>query len=152
MKRKSINLPVPSLIIREISLFLSLLYLYAQINPNLLELVGLICVIGLVKMMIPVIVDKEYSIHYKLFVFCILLVVLLLIIYGTFFSANYASLNDVISVVGLGLACGGVVVAGLVSLHFAKRESSIDNEKEIAQRFIDVLHVLVLYAVILINL
>lgn len=152
MKRRIIQIPFPSIVIREYSLFLSLLYFFALSNSALTEILGIACCFGVLTMLIPVIIDDDYSKGYKSIAVSLLLIALLLIIYNLFLSVDSVGLNRIIRIIGLCIICGGSSLACVVLLCLHKRIDFAQQGDELTQRLIEIGHMLTLHFVILLNM
>lgn len=153
IEKKDITLPVASIIIREYSMLLSLLFFFTQsAQYSLVPIFTLVSCMGIFRMIQCVCIDKRNSISYRILIFCILMISLLLIIYGNFFKEKLVSINRIIVIVGLSITCGSFFVTSIVLFCLRKRLDAKNKSKYILQSYIDVAHILMLYIVILCNL
>lgn len=152
MERKYVNLPLPSVVIREYSLILALLYFFAQSQASLVPIMAALSLWGIYRMVRMVTADNGYSTCYKAVATCVLVIALTLIIYGLFFRTQGEQINHLITIVGLCIVCGSLLVAAVVILCLRKRIGAAKKDKDIVQCFFDAAHVLMLYVVVLTNL
>ena len=152
MKRKYIKLPLSSLMIRENSLFVALLYFFALSLPSSTVIMSVLICWTVLWMAVSVVMDKEYSAFYRTLVLCVLIVATALIIYGLFFSARFVQVNHSLTIAGLFFSCGSVLATGIVIICLRKRIERSQKSEEVTQRFIDAAHMLALYVVPLCNL
>lgn len=151
-QRKYVNIPFPSLVIREYSLFIALMCFFAQNYAEFTVLMSILCCWGIFRVLMSIIQDNDYSSRYKTLMTSVFCGALGLILYSFFFSEKYVQINHLIAVVGLCIACGSVFVVSIIILIKGKKIENSNRKDEIVHRFLDATHVFMLYVVILCNL
>jgi len=152
MERKGIYIPMSSLLIREFSLLSAVLYFFALTIPNIATIISVIISLCVLEMIISILLDNKLQIGYKIFIISILVVSCIFVLYGLYFSDEYAQYNSFIIKIGSCLTCGGLLLYGLVGLFLKKRSNDKDNVNETKLHFVDFSCVLVLFLTVFANL
>lgn len=153
MERKYIRLPLPSVAVREFSLISAVLYFFAKsIFTNIPHVLSLLIFLSTYIILRTIIADNKYSTCYKVVISSVLIIVLALAMYGIFFSMQFEHINHLITIIGLCIACGSVLIIGLIISILKKRINTAQKGEDVAQRFFDITHILMFYVVVLTNL
>lgn len=152
MKRNDICIPKSSLLLRELSLLSAVLYFFAFTIPSLNIIISIIIFLCIFNIIASIVLDRELRKCYKLFIISVLMAMYFFVLYGLFWGETYAQINSLITKVGLCLACGGLLLYGLVGLFLSKHNSDVRNGNKEKIHFVDLSCIMVLLVTILANL
>lgn len=152
MKRNDICIPKSSLLLRELSLLSAVLYFFAFTIPSLNIIISIIIFLCILNIIASIVLDRELRKCYKLFIISVLMAMYFFVLYGLFWGETYAQINSLITKVGLSLACGGLLLYGLIGLFLSKHNSDVRNGNKEKIHFVDLSCIMVLLVTILANL